>query len=95
MYLLDQVLLKDSNEDKKYYEENYKLSEYQLNTYSLFIELGSKILKENGVLSFIIPNNWMTINSNLDLRKFICKKDICIVNFSEKFLKMQMWMLQF
>ena len=77
-----------SNEDKKHYEENYKLSEYQLNTYSLFIELGSKILKENGVLSFIIPNNWMTINSNLDLRKFILqKKDICIVNFSEKVFK--------
>jgi len=77
-----------TNENKKYYIENFKLTKYQLNTYSLFVELGSKILKKEGVLSFIIPNNWMTINNNLDLRKFVLNKDnIEITNFSKKVFK--------
>jgi hypothetical protein len=77
-----------TDENKKYYSENFKLTKYKLNTYSLFVELGSKILKKEGVLSFIIPTNWMTINNNLDLRKFVLNKDnIEITNFSKKVFK--------
>lgn len=74
--------------DKKYYVEKFKLTEYQINLYSLFVELGANILNHHGVLCFIIPNNWMTIQSNKDLRKFILEKNrIEIVEFSKKVFK--------
>lgn len=74
--------------DKKYYIKKYKLAQYQLNTYALFIELGINLLKENGFLSFIIPNNWMTINTNEELRKLILKYSrIEIINFSKQVFK--------
>jgi galactose mutarotase-like enzyme len=43
--------------------------------YSDLLESNGDILKKEGVLSFIIPTNWMTINNNLDLRKFVLNKD--------------------
>ena len=77
-----------TKEDKNYYVKNYELTKYQLNTYSLFVELGTKILNQKGILSYIIPNNWMTINSNIDLRKYVLEKDnVQIVIFSDKVFK--------
>jgi len=72
-------------EDKKYYYKVYKLIDYKINFYILFIELASKILKSDGVLSYIVPNNWMTINTNKSLREFILSKsNISIVNCKKK-----------
>jgi len=56
-----------TKEDKKYYYENYELAKYQINTYPLFLELGTNQLRKNGVLAFITPNNWLTITSNIDI----------------------------
>jgi len=79
---------KIEKEDKNYFKEKYFLAKYQINTYSLFLELGKNILKKNGHLTFIIPNNWMTINTNIDLRKFILERgNIEIVQFSKKVFK--------
>lgn len=65
--------------------KNYTLVKYQINLYSLFIELSNNLLKNNSVLSFIVPNNWLTINTNKDLREFILKKsNIVLVNFYAK-----------
>lgn len=50
--------------------------------YPLFIERGHRLVRENGSLCFITPNNWMTINTNRTLRKFVLEQsDIIIVNF--------------
>lgn len=74
-----------SDAQKKYFYDSYELAKYQINLYPLFIEMATKNLKDNGVLCFITPNNWMTINTNKDLRKFILNKsDITIVNFYAK-----------
>jgi len=59
-----------SNEIKNYYYKNYNFIDYQINTYLLFIEQGCKLLN-NGKLGFIVPNNWLTINTFINLRKFI------------------------
>ncbi len=75
----------DDNE-KKYYADNYKkLQQYQLNTFLLFIEKGYDLLKENGAFGFIIPNNWLTINSFSKLREFLLKNiaDLKIINAIE------------
>lgn len=69
-------------EDKKYFYANYKLSEYQVNLYPLFIEKSDRILAARGTLTFITPNNWLTINTNKTLRAFVLKRsNILIVNF--------------
>jgi len=74
-----------TEESKSYFYENFELAEYQVNLYPLFIELGDKLLKENGFFSYITPNNWLTINTNKKLRQFIlAKSTIKIVNFYMK-----------
>lgn len=71
-----------SQEKKKYYYANYTLAEYQVNLYPLFIEAGSRILGRSGTLCFITPNNWLTLNTNGNLRKFVMgKTKISILNF--------------
>lgn len=41
------------------------------NLFYAFIEKSMSILKENGILGFIIPNNFMKIKSGVELRKYI------------------------
>ncbi|MDP3056983.1 MAG: N-6 DNA methylase [bacterium] len=74
----------DENE-KKYYYDNFKLQQYQLNTFLLFIEQGYNLLKQNGEFGFIVPNNWLTINSFSKLREFLLKNvaDLKIINAIE------------
>lgn len=71
----------DDNE-KKYYYANYRLQKYQINTYLLFIEKAFNLLRKDGYFGFIVPNNWLTINSFSYLREFILKNvgEIEIVN---------------
>jgi type I restriction-modification system DNA methylase subunit len=60
---------------KNYFYDKYKISEYQLNTYLLFIEKAYiDLLKPQGRLGFIVPNNWLTINSFARMREFILEK---------------------
>jgi hypothetical protein len=71
-----------SVQDKEYFYNHFELAEYQVNLYPLFIEQGHRLLKEKGLLSYITPNNWLTINTNRKLRKFVlAQSDIQIVNF--------------
>ena len=74
-----------TDEIKAYYYKTFKLAKYQLNLYHLFIEKAIDLLINNGVFAFIVPNNWLTINTNKALRKCILKmSDIKIVNFYKK-----------
>ena len=67
---------------KDYYYTNYSLAEYQVNLYPLFIEAGSRGLTKQGVLCFITPNNWLTINTNRKLRQFVlAQSKVIILNF--------------
>jgi len=68
--------------EKKYYYENYKLQQYQINTFILFIEKGLNLLKRGGYFGFIVPNNWLTINSAAKMREYLLKEvgDLKIIN---------------
>lgn len=71
--------------DKDFYYSHFSLAKYQINLYHLFVEFGTSILKENGVFAYIIPNNWMTINTNKHLREFILNKsNPKVVNFTKQ-----------
>lgn len=72
-----------------YYKSKYNIQEYQTNTYTLFIELGYKLLKEGGIFSYIIPNNILTITNNVNTRKFLLEntRNLVIINSLEKIFK--------
>ena len=71
---------------KNYYLNTYSLSEYQANTYTLFIELAYKLMRDGGTFSYIVPNNFLTIQSNLKIRQFITNKcsDVIVINSLDK-----------
>lgn len=71
---------------KKYYVKTYTISEYQANTYTLFIELAYGLLRKGGTFGYIIPNNILTIQTNAKIRKFITEKtgNIVIINSLDK-----------
>jgi len=75
-----------SKNEKTYYHTYYNFQSAQFNTFGLFIERAFNFLKTNGTLGYIIPNNWLTINSYTNLRKFIIDKmgNICIINILDK-----------
>jgi len=57
--------------DKIYYQNRFDTVEYQINTYGLFVEQGTKLLKCNGYLGMIIPNYWLSTKSDSLLRQFL------------------------
>ena len=60
-----------TKEQKEYYYSHYNISDYQLNTYLMFIEKAYNIVNTSGMVGYIIPNNCLTINSFDKFRKFI------------------------
>lgn len=64
---------KIGEEEKKYFISNYETSEFQLNTFSLFIEKAQKLLSKNGYFGFIVPNSLLKISSLTKIRKYILK----------------------
>ena len=74
-----------SQEDKDIYYKKFALAKYQINLYHLFVEQGVNLLNDKGTFAYIIPNNWMTINTNKEFRKYILSKsNIMITNFYKK-----------
>lgn len=73
-------------DEKLYYKDHYNLAKYQLNTYHMFIELAYRLLKKNGTFAYIVPNNILTINSNLALRKFLLNHahNLILINSKDK-----------
>lgn len=71
---------------KRYYLSNYEVDEYQANTYTLFMELGYRLLKENGTFAYIVPNNMLTLQRTQKLRDFLLKKSgsLIIINSLDK-----------
>jgi len=62
------------SEEDSFYRNRYEVSSYQLDTYPLFSELGYKINRKEGVLSFIIPSAWTSSVYDKEFRKFLLNK---------------------
>ena len=75
-----------TEDEKTYFYKNFQLAQYQLNTYIMFTEKAHNFLNSTGVLGYIIPNNWLTIDTTSLFRKFIIEnaKQIKIVNIYDK-----------
>ncbi|MFH2144316.1 MAG: N-6 DNA methylase [Bacteroidota bacterium] len=57
----------------KYYFKKFSTTENRINLYSIFIERGLKILSENGIFGFIIPNSILYQSSYEKIRRLILK----------------------
>jgi tRNA1(Val) A37 N6-methylase TrmN6 len=56
---------------KKYFADNYKTSQYQVNLFLLFIEKTISILKNKGKFTLIVPNSMLMVSSAKNLRKHL------------------------
>lgn len=66
-YIFARELMKDYEKD--YYRQKYRLSVDKQNTFLLFMEQITRLLRSNGRASFIVPNSWLTIESARLLRE--------------------------
>jgi len=58
-------------DETSYFSKNYKLQEYQLDSYFLFIEKSLDILQSGALLGFIIPNTWLLNLKTSKIRKYL------------------------
>lgn len=59
--------------EKEFYYKRYYSSEYQINTYTLFIEKVFQLISVKGVYGFIVPNYFLSTKFDQVLRKLIFK----------------------
>ncbi len=63
--------------DRSYFQSNYTTATNKSDLYAFFIErVLTKLLKEDGILGFIISNTWTSIQSFENLRKMILENTI-------------------
>jgi tRNA1(Val) A37 N6-methylase TrmN6 len=79
---------------------NFATTENRLNIYSLFIELGNKILRHNGRFSFINPNSILMNSSYSKIRKLIANNVTEIIKlpdnvFAESDVKVETIIISF
>ncbi len=60
-----------SEEHKKYFYERFKTVEYQLDTYTLFMEMLSLLTVPKGKTGYIVPSTWLAQNYFKNLRRFL------------------------
>jgi hypothetical protein len=72
--------------EKEYYNRVYTQTQFKINTYLLFVEKGFSLLKDTGQFGYIIPNNWLTLETASKFREFILSKtrSLSIVNSRDK-----------
>jgi type I restriction-modification system DNA methylase subunit len=58
------------------YTRKYKVSNYKVDLYHLFIEKGIDNLKQNGKLGFILPSTWLTQKFTKPLREFVIQNTL-------------------
>jgi type I restriction-modification system DNA methylase subunit len=63
---------------KDFIYKNFKTAEYQINTYSVFMERILKILQDKSYYSVIIPNYWLSTKYDSRLRNQIFLENNCL-----------------
>ena len=54
-----------------FFKEHYKVSNYQIDSYTLFFEASYKLLNNTGKLCFIAPSAWYGSKYDINFRKFL------------------------
>ncbi len=78
-----------SKDTISYLKKNYRTTQKgTFNIFYAFIEQSMKFLSPNGMLGFIIPNNYLTITAAEDLRKYLVENKYLskIIDFGENMI---------
>ncbi len=59
--------------EKEYIKHNYKSYKYKFDSYVYFIEIGLSILKPIGILEYITPILWLTLDNCFPIRRILLK----------------------
>jgi type I restriction-modification system DNA methylase subunit len=59
------------SDNERAYFDKFSVAQYKGDLYHLFIEKGLHLLKDSGLLSFIMPSTWMTQQFTEKLRKYL------------------------
>jgi Eco57I restriction endonuclease. len=62
-------------QEKKFIRENYKSYQYKFDSYVYFIERGINLLKPNGILEYITPILWLTLDNCYPIRSIIIQEN--------------------
>ncbi len=65
--------LRFTPEEKKYFKHRYKSVDPEVESYILFVERSVELLKEGGLLTFLIPHNFATNYRYQEFRNFLFK----------------------
>jgi len=60
-----------NRKDVEYFNKNYKSPTKNYDIYLLFVEKGYNLLKENGMLGYILPNKFFNADYGKELRNFL------------------------
>lgn len=63
---------------KKYILNKYNELEYQINSYTVFLERTNYLLNTNGLLGLITPPTWLYMHYFKNIRKFLISKNTFI-----------------
>lgn len=69
-----------SEEDKSLYRKLYPETEFKIDTYSLFVLLSFKLLKDKGIMYYIIPNTLLDNYFEENVRKKLLSHKILEIN---------------
>ena len=73
----------ESDAEFAIYKKKYKVAYKQFDKYFLFIERALELLKQNGVLCYIVPNKFFKIDAGQELRKLLSSKIIQLDDFGD------------
>lgn len=74
---------------KSYFESTYEVDYYKANLYQFFIERSFEIKSNKSTFGFIVPINWLTLETYVHLRKFLIEnsKALTIIAAKDKIFK--------
>lgn len=75
-YVDSEQMVKSEPEIRKLYAKLYTTAKGNWDLFVIFVEKGINLVRENGVLTFIIPNKVLSTNYTKDIRKFLLTKSI-------------------
>lgn len=70
-YLRIQGIQENKDKDAIFYEQNYKSATGRYDLYVLFMEKSFSLIKENGIVSFILPHKFLNAEFGQGIRQFI------------------------
>ena len=70
-----------SETEKKYIVQNFKSYRYKYESYIYFVEKSLDLVKDNGLIEFITPQLWLSLDESLNIRNIVLNNDLQTIRF--------------